>query len=164
MARLIWRQKDGDSRLMPLGDEVVLGRDESLTCVLNVKSVSRRHARIERRQGDYYILDLESTNGTLVNGSRIKEATPLKSGDLIQVGEEVLEFDSELTSEPLTKGSLATEPLSHAEGSAGAGFTTRATEMAVEHREKGTLPSTAEKSSVTLFSCHASALGCRPAS
>ncbi|MBI4605583.1 MAG: protein kinase [Planctomycetes bacterium] len=115
MARLVWRHRSGEGRTFVLGDKVFLGRDASADCVLDVKSVSRRHVKVERRDGDWYITDLGSTNGTRVNGTPIEKTTRLGPGDLIQVGDEVLEFHAESpttqTTGHLTRGSMATAAL-----------------------------------------------------
>jgi hypothetical protein len=52
-------------------------------------AVSRRHAEITRREDGYYLRDLDSTNGTELNGSRIAPGVPVKlgNGDVIQLGE-----------------------------------------------------------------------------
>jgi pSer/pThr/pTyr-binding forkhead associated (FHA) protein len=49
--------------------------------------VSSRHARIEVRGDGAWVQDLESTNGTFVNGSRIVGAQRLGAGDVLRVGE-----------------------------------------------------------------------------
>lgn len=59
---------------------------------LNDPSVSRPHARFERRQGCYYLSDLRSANGTLLNGRPVGEAAALTDGDLIVVGSTHLRF------------------------------------------------------------------------
>jgi FHA domain/Cysteine-rich secretory protein family len=55
--------------------------------VLDASTVSRYHAMIRRRIGGYTLTDLESTNGTFVNGLRIKNPTGLKRGDDVRFGE-----------------------------------------------------------------------------
>ena len=111
MARLIWRHPDGAPDTLALDDgEAVLGRGSGLDFVVDRKSVSRRHARIQRRGDQFLIEDLGSTNGTLVNGLRIKAPTLLNGGDVVQIGDEFLEFD-DATAGVVTTGSLATEPL-----------------------------------------------------
>ena len=52
---------------------------------------SRRHAEIRRDGADFVIVDLGSTNGTLVNDQQVAEAT-LEDGDRITIGRTVLEF------------------------------------------------------------------------
>jgi hypothetical protein len=73
-------------RTFPLrGDEVHVGRDSANTIALNDPDVSRQHALLIIGAAGHRILDLNSTNGTQVNGGRISE-TRLKPGDLITVG------------------------------------------------------------------------------
>ncbi|MGH3135222.1 MAG: FHA domain-containing protein [Gaiellaceae bacterium] len=60
------------------GSEIRLDRDEF---------VSAQHARIEPRIDGTWIDDLGSTNGTFVNGSRVKKARALRSGDVVRIGE-----------------------------------------------------------------------------
>jgi pSer/pThr/pTyr-binding forkhead associated (FHA) protein len=58
------------------------------------QGVSRSHARIVRKDDAYYISDLQSTNGTSVNGARISGETKLRHGDTIELGSAVtLKFD-----------------------------------------------------------------------
>ncbi len=120
MARLVWKHEDGGGKTFHLGDHAFLGRDASLDCVLDVKSVSRKHAKVERRGASFYIADLGSTNGTLVNGVRIEGTTRLGQGDRIQLGDEVLQFDSEppagAATASLTRGSLETASLARFPG------------------------------------------------
>ena len=75
-----------------LSDEpVLLGRGSENTIVLENDSVSRRHARIERRDRQYYVLDLDSTNGTYVNDEVVKEYQ-LRRGDQVKVGDTILKY------------------------------------------------------------------------
>lgn len=71
-------------------EKMSIGRNEENEVVLVHESVSRTHAYIEKN-GDlgYLIFDNESKNGLYVNGARV-EGSPLKNGDLIQVG--IFEF------------------------------------------------------------------------
>ena len=66
----------------------VLGsRQDCVDILLNDRSVSRMHAQIDEAQGKLYLYDLNSTNGTFVNGLRIKsEEYEIKEGDEIQIG------------------------------------------------------------------------------
>ena len=70
-------------------DELVLGRIEPAGLVINHPEVSRRHARIIYHEGSYYLEDLGSVNGTLLNGQVITGEYLLKSGDEIMIGTEV---------------------------------------------------------------------------
>lgn len=73
---------------------ILLGRHESCDIVLKDSSVSRRHARLELRRGRYTIVDLGSTNGTMVNGIKIGTKV-LKSGDTITLGTTTCTFKVE---------------------------------------------------------------------
>jgi len=49
-------------------------------------TVSRRHAALERTPGGWLLSDLESTNGTRVNGWRVRGKVAVRAGDLISFG------------------------------------------------------------------------------
>ena len=66
-------------------DEVTVGRDAENDIVLADSSVSSRHCAVVRADDGYILKDLDSTNGTLLNGELIKEA-PLRAGDSFIVG------------------------------------------------------------------------------
>jgi diguanylate cyclase (GGDEF)-like protein len=75
-----------------LGDAPIdIGRGSGAALILDADSVSRKHARIERFGGVHKIVDQESTNGTYVNGQRIKEQI-LKDGDRIGIGKALLKY------------------------------------------------------------------------
>jgi diguanylate cyclase (GGDEF)-like protein len=79
-------------------EEVTLGRALATDVRVNDTKVSRKHAKItvhenaENGQTEYVITDLNSRNGTYVNGVRIKTET-LRNGDKISLGEHILRFD-----------------------------------------------------------------------
>lgn len=75
-----------------LGEEFVMGRDPSCEWPIEDIEVSRRHARLVLEGGTYSIEDLGSTNGTFVNGQRIRSLLPLLPGATIRLGENVLLF------------------------------------------------------------------------
>jgi pSer/pThr/pTyr-binding forkhead associated (FHA) protein len=77
-----------------VSDSVLLGRAPSSDVQITAEGVSRSHARIVRKGDVYYISDLQSTNGTSVNGTRISGETKLQHGDTIELGSAVtLQFD-----------------------------------------------------------------------
>jgi hypothetical protein len=75
-------------------DSLVLGRHEGCDIVFNDSSVSRRHVRLELHRGRYTIVDLGSTNGTLVNGIRIGTKV-LEPGDMVTLGTTTCTFKVE---------------------------------------------------------------------
>jgi len=66
-------------------DALMVGRHHSCDIQLTDNSVSRIHARIERRRGKWHIIDLESMNGTYLNGVRIQVAE-IHVGDHLTIG------------------------------------------------------------------------------
>lgn len=81
---LIWRDTRRTQQL-ELGEFLHIGRDRSNHLIQDDEFISGRHARIERREGQFVLRDLRSRNGTYVNGARILEAV-LRDGDRIRIG------------------------------------------------------------------------------
>lgn len=75
-----------------LGEKpVLMGRGGENTIVLENDSVSRRHCRIEKRGRQYFLLDLESTNGSYVNDELCNEMQ-LRRGDQLKIGDTIFKF------------------------------------------------------------------------
>jgi predicted component of type VI protein secretion system len=72
---------------------LTIGREEGNQLRLNDERVSRYHAKIQQDNGDVILTDLESTNGTRVNGNAV-QIRRLRPGDRIGVGRSVLLFGS----------------------------------------------------------------------
>jgi hypothetical protein len=85
----------GEGRRVPLtGEPITIGRDPENDLVLDDRRVSRRHAEIRLRLGRYTLYDLQSTNGTFVNGRRVAEIV-LSDGDRIAIGGSELVISTE---------------------------------------------------------------------
>jgi pSer/pThr/pTyr-binding forkhead associated (FHA) protein len=69
------------------GALMTIGRDQDCAVHLPDASVSRRHAQIVRQASGYFVADLESSNGTLLNGALLTAPTRLRAGDVLGVGE-----------------------------------------------------------------------------
>lgn len=81
-------EKGADNRSWRLEqDSVVLGRSPDVECPVPSLTVSRRHAKIEKREEGYYLSDMGSKNGTFLNGERVVSPTIIKPGDKIEIGE-----------------------------------------------------------------------------
>ncbi len=102
---------------------VTIGREEGNLLRLNDERVSRYHAKVQQDAGDLILTDLESTNGTRVNGNVI-QIRRLRIGDRITVGRSLLLFGSteqinarELTlkgaAQPSIGGTVAGSVLDH---------------------------------------------------
>ena len=84
----------GLGRRLALGTEpAIIGRDGQSTLVLASPDVSRRHCRVELKDGEVYATDLNSTNGTYVDGKRIESPTPLPDGSILEIGQQVLKHE-----------------------------------------------------------------------
>lgn len=70
-----------------------IGRMNGNDLIMSGHTVSRRHARLWFDAGHWFLQDLESNNGTLVNGKRIVQPTLLNDGDVINFGDEVVVFN-----------------------------------------------------------------------
>ena len=75
------------------GDEVVIGRNPTTDITLLDEGISREHALLlfDEDAPGYVIEDLASTNGTKLNGKRIRSA-PLAEGDEIQIGQTLFRY------------------------------------------------------------------------
>jgi hypothetical protein len=73
---------------------VSIGRARANDIVLKDISISSQHCRIRPEDGGFVLHDLKSTNGTFVNDKRVSRH-PLADGDLVQVGETVMQFRTE---------------------------------------------------------------------
>lgn len=76
--------------------EALIGRAPDCDVLLEHPTVSGRHARVYQMGDAYFLEDLQSTNGSAVNGAAISGPTPLKPGDLVQVGEVHLLFQQDI--------------------------------------------------------------------
>ncbi len=89
--------------------EIVIGRSSELDMVLVEDMVSRKHAKIVTTDSQVAIQDLGSTNGTFVNGEKIKKAR-LKEGDRILVGTSILRLigikEDEAQDKPLDEAEI----------------------------------------------------------
>ena len=86
-ASLVVLRGDRIGHAFPIRAEVTIGRLPNLPIVLGHEGVSRRHARIVRDLNGYLLEDLDSRNGTVVNGKMVKRHR-LSDGDRIQLGAE----------------------------------------------------------------------------
>jgi serine phosphatase RsbU (regulator of sigma subunit)/pSer/pThr/pTyr-binding forkhead associated (FHA) protein len=78
---------------VPLDKDVfTLGRNPDCDYVIPITSVSKKHARIVRVEGRYFIEDTQSRNGTFVNNVAISTRTPLKHTDKVRVCDFVAQF------------------------------------------------------------------------
>ncbi len=73
---------------------VTVGRLPECTISINDSNISRKHAEMRQTGGEYVVADLDSTNGTLVNGIRITGQQRLNEGDIISFGSTHVRFEA----------------------------------------------------------------------
>jgi serine phosphatase RsbU (regulator of sigma subunit) len=74
-------------------DVITIGRSKKNDLVLADQWLSRIHAEIRRENTRHFIRDLDSRNGTYVNGMRLSQRVPLQNGDVVTLGDQQLRFD-----------------------------------------------------------------------
>lgn len=84
---------DQRGRTWTIVDEMTLGRAEGCRVAIPEDTfASQIHARIFTRDGQTWVEDLGSTNGTYVNRAKVSAATAIRRGDLVQIGNTVMEL------------------------------------------------------------------------
>ena len=81
-----------------------IGRAEYNDLVVPDPSVSTSHAKLQRREGVWVLVDLDSTNGTFVDGERVKGEAPLAPGAAVRFGDVQLVFEPTDDAVPVAKG------------------------------------------------------------
>lgn len=71
---------------------ITIGRQADNTIVVDDPQISRHHTRIEQRAGVTLVSDLDTANGTYLNGQRIVGGAPLHNGDILRVGTVTLRY------------------------------------------------------------------------
>ena len=84
-------QRQFGKRYVLADEAITVGRGAENRIVLDNDSVSRRHCRTEKRNGQWYVVDLDSTNGTYVNDEQVTELA-LRRGDQVKIGDTIVKF------------------------------------------------------------------------
>ena len=74
-------------KIYPIRESLSVGRDRYSDIRLDYKFVSKNHFIIEEDEGEYYLTDLDSKNGTYVNGTKIEDEVILEDGDIIELND-----------------------------------------------------------------------------
>lgn len=78
-------------RTFPMTEEMTIGRAAGCAVSIEDPLISQLHARIFRRDGQYFIEDLGSTNGTFLNRKRVGGPIPIAANDRVSMGDTVVE-------------------------------------------------------------------------
>ncbi len=81
-------------RSYPLGEEITVGRAAGCQVTIDDTYASQLHARVFQREGNVYVEDLGSTNGTYLNRRKVTGPMVVQRGDKLQIGNTVLELSS----------------------------------------------------------------------
>ena len=89
---LLVTEAEGSPRSYPMNAEPLsIGRSESCQVILNDTYVSQMHARVYPKDGEWFVEDLGSTNGTYLNRAKVTQPSPIGVGDEIRIGKTTLE-------------------------------------------------------------------------
>ena len=89
----VWR----DIFRLPAGSVTTVGRDPTNRIILRDEKCSRRHCDVYQEGTQWQICDLNSRNGTRVNGERITDVVPINEGDVVRIGGVELLFTSDIS-------------------------------------------------------------------
>lgn len=94
LGRLHIIEIDQPERVVDVRDLTTIGRDSENDIVLAARTVSRCHAMLLRDGGSVLLIDLESTNGTFVNGAAVLPDQPVRlaDGDIVRLGQVVARY------------------------------------------------------------------------
>ncbi len=92
-ARLVIVNGPNAGTAYPLKGTLSIGRAESSTITLHDAKVSRQHAQVQKQGNEYVFVDLNSSNGSYVNGQRVEEYV-LANGDEIGIGDTTMHFEA----------------------------------------------------------------------
>jgi pSer/pThr/pTyr-binding forkhead associated (FHA) protein len=118
MWKLVIKDDEGRQIVVPLKqDEYVLGRKAGSRIRLVERNVSRQHARLKKKEDptgetpdSFTIEDLNSQNGTHVNGTQVKTIQVLSHGDVIQIGDYRIMLQDDMAGEVAPKPMRPAEP------------------------------------------------------
>jgi serine phosphatase RsbU (regulator of sigma subunit) len=105
--------------------EIVVGRDPHCDFTLSSRTVSRQHAAIRRRADAWYLEDLRSVNGTVVNGRRVTGPARLEDNDRVRIHDIVMAFYMRLPCAPLDGDDMTSVSASESAPSEASGPTGR---------------------------------------
>ena len=101
LPRLVIHAPNRTWELLLVDDSYTIGRTAGNKLVLDYLKISRNHARIERKGGNFILHDLQSTNGTRIGNHRIEQQL-LQNGDTFQIGPTRIVFKDGFSQEEMT--------------------------------------------------------------
>jgi pSer/pThr/pTyr-binding forkhead associated (FHA) protein len=112
-AFVFWKDGDGRQQILPLApdtERVTVGRRGDQDIVLDWdKQVSRAHALMEKRGGDWTLIDELSQNGSYINGDRVKKRVRLEHKDVMCFGSTRITFQDRASAEEIDSTARAAD-------------------------------------------------------
>lgn len=109
MARLLL-ESAGERREIHVSGSITVGRERTAGLFLDDKTLSREHTKFYVENGKLFVRDLESKNGTFLNGVQVKNTQSLKAGDRVKVGLATFTVLAEVGAMPAVQAPLAQAP------------------------------------------------------
>lgn len=100
----------GKRLLLPLGKDLIVGREQGCQLILNSSLVSRRHCQLQHLSEGIWVTDLGSQNGTYVNDVAIDAPTLLRVGDTLRIGATVFQVQAGAGAAPAPTAAATTPP------------------------------------------------------
>ena len=109
VARLLL-ESGGERREINVAGSLTVGRAQTAGVYLDDKTLSREHTKFYVENGKLFVRDLESKNGTYLNGALVKNTQPLKHGDRVKVGTATFTVMADDAAMPAVSAPLASAP------------------------------------------------------
>ena len=109
LATLIVLQGPDKGRTLRTSDDTVLIGRGATQIPLTDQTISRRHAELRKLDGGWLLTDLNSANGTYLNGVRLQKATRLKHGDQVRVGSTLMVYTGDESVQEFSGASIPTD-------------------------------------------------------
>lgn len=113
VARLLL-ESGGERREINVAGSLTVGRAQTAGVYLDDKTLSREHTKFYIENGKLFVRDLESKNGTYLNGTLVKNTQPLKHGDRVKVGVAMFTVIADDAARPAVSAPVASAPRPHA--------------------------------------------------
>ncbi|MBN2145027.1 MAG: FHA domain-containing protein [Candidatus Aureabacteria bacterium] len=95
MGQLVILEGSDQGKIFILRTKNIIGRYNDCSLVINDKKISSKHCKIEKiNRTEFSITDLNSSNGTFVNGFKLTQSRTLQYGDIILIGETLMVYQT----------------------------------------------------------------------
>ena len=103
-------ESGGERREIKVAGSITVGRSQTAGVYLDDKTLSREHTKFYVENGKLFVRDLESKNGTYLNGTVIRNTQPLKHGDRVKIGTATFTVVGDDAAMPAVSAPVASAP------------------------------------------------------